>query len=123
METASLEKDILLKKEEIGGISVIAERVELDIEGMMSISFNLRRSETNLVMLLASKSNNKIILTIMVTDDLVQKGKLDASSLIGDIATEIGGSGGGQPFFATAGGSNPSGIDNSFDKLKQIIRS
>ena len=123
METDSLEKDILLKKQEIGGISVIAETVELDTEGMKAISFNLRRSETNLVLLLASKSNNKVILTIMVTDDLVQKGKLDASSLIGDIATEIGGSGGGQPFFATAGGSNPSGIDNSFDRLKQIIRS
>ena len=113
----------LLKKEEIGGISVIAERVELDIEGMKSISFNLRSSETNLVLLLASKSNNKVILTIMVTDDLVQKGNFDASSLIAEIATEIGGSGGGQPFFATAGGTNPSGIDNSFDRLKQIIRS
>ena len=46
---------------------------------------------------------------------------MDASTLIREISTEINGSGGGQAFFATAGGSDPSGIDKSLNKLKEIL--
>ena len=120
-ELAILQKDILLKREEISGIGVITEKVDLDSEGMKSLSFNLRKSESNLVMLLASESNNKAILTLMLTDDLIQDKNMDASTLIKSISTEIKGSGGGQAFFATAGGSNPSGIDKSLNKLKEIL--
>ena len=112
-ELAILQKDILLKREEISGIGVITEKVDLDSEGMKSLSFNLRKSESNLLMLLASESDNKVILTLMLTDDLIQDKNMDASTLIREISTEIQGSGGGQAFFATAGGSNPSGIDKS----------
>jgi len=94
----------------------------LDSEGMKSLSFNLRKSENNLVMLLASESNNKVILTLMITDDLIQDKNMDASTLIKDLSTEIKGSGGGQSFFATAGGSDASGIDKSLNKLKEIFR-
>ena len=89
---------------------------------MKSLSFNLRKSENNLVMLLASESNNKVILTLMITDDLIQDKDMNASTLIKSIATEIKGSGGGQTFFATAGGTNPSGIDKSLKKIKEILR-
>ena len=121
-ELVSLQKDILLKREEISGIGVISEKVDLDSEGMKSLSFNLRKSENNLVMLLALESDNKAILTLMITDDLIQDKNLDASTLIKEISTEIKGSGGGQAFFATAGGTNPSGIDKSLKKLKEILR-
>ncbi|MBT7725880.1 MAG: alanine--tRNA ligase [Flavobacteriales bacterium] len=121
-ELVILQKDILLKREEISGIGVISEEVDLDSEGMKSLSFNLRKSENNLVMLLASESNNKVILTLMITDDLIQDKNMDASTLIKDLSTEIKGSGGGQSFFATAGGSDASGIDKSLNKLKEIFR-
>jgi len=120
-ELSILQKDILLKREEISGIGVIREKVDLDSEGMKSLSFNLRKSENNLVMLLASESDNKALLTLMLTDDLIQDKNMDASTLIKSIATEIQGSGGGQAFFATAGGSNPAGIDKSLNKLKEIL--
>ena len=57
----------------------------------------------------------------MLTEDLIQDKNMDASNLIKSIATEIQGSGGGQAFFATAGGSDPSGLDNSLNKLKEIL--
>ena len=121
-ELVILQKDILLKREEISGIGVVTEKVDLDSEGMKSLSFNLRKSENNLVILLASESDNKVILTLMITDDLLQDKNMDASTLIKDLSTEIKGSGGGQSFFATAGGSDPSGIDKSLNKLKEILR-
>ena len=93
----------------------------LDSEGMKSLSFNLRKSERNLVMLLASESNNKAILTLMLTDDLIQDKNMDASILIKSISTEIKGSGGGQSFFATAGGSYVDGIEAAIEKAKSFL--
>ena len=74
---SSLEKEILLKREEVRGIGVITQKVDIDSEGMKSLSFNLRKSESNLVMLLASESNNKVILTLMVTEDLIEDKNID----------------------------------------------
>ena len=56
----------------------------------------------------------------MLTDDLLAKG-MDAVVIIRQIAKEINGGGGGQPFFATAGGTNSSGINNALNKAKEII--
>ena len=120
-ELAVLQNDILLKREEISGIGVITQKVDLDSQGMKALCFNLKKSESNLVILLAAESNNKAFLSLMITDDLIQEKNLDASSLIKEVSSEVNGSGGGQSFFATAGGSNPGGINKSFDKLKQII--
>jgi len=120
-EIVRLQNDILLKSEQIDGISVISEKVDLDAEGMKILSFNLRKSQTNLVMLLASEINNKAILTLMVTDDLIQDKNIQASKLIQSISNEINGTGGGQAFFATAGGTHPGGINESFQKLKELL--
>ena len=57
----------------------------------------------------------------MITDDLIRERSLDASKMIQTISSEINGSGGGQPFFATAGGSKTNGIDKAFDKLEHSI--
>jgi alanyl-tRNA synthetase len=70
-------------------------------------------------MLIAEKSD-KVFLTIMITDDLVDKG-LNASIMIREVSKEVNGGGGGQSFFATAGGSDSSGISSAIEKLKQLI--
>ena len=86
---------------------------------MKSVSFQLRQ-ENNLAMVLACQEGGGALLTIMLTDDLVKKG-LNAGAMIREIAKEIQGSGGGQPFFATAGGVSPDGISLALAKVKEII--
>ena len=86
---------------------------------MKNISFQLRKGN-NLAMVLAAKVGERALLTVMLTDDLVAKG-LDAGAMIQEIAKEIGGGGGGQPFFATAGGVNPEGISSALTMAKEII--
>ncbi len=113
-------KDNLLSSVvEVNGIRFIAQEVDMDAEDMKNVSFSLRKEE-NLAMVLGTKHGEKALLTVMLTDDLVAKG-MNAGAMISEIAIEITGGGGGQPFFATAGGTKLSGIVDALEKAKEIL--
>ena len=113
-------KENLLKDAiEVNGVRFIAKQVLMQAEDMKNVSFALSK-EKNLVMVLAAKVDKKALLTVMLTDDIVAKG-YNAGAMIRVIAKEIEGSGGGQAFFATAGGVKPSGIVAALQKAKEII--
>ena len=120
LEANMLISELLDKKQVINTIDIIAENVNVDASVMKDISFKFKKSESNLVMMLISENNGKVVITIMITDDLVEKGR-HAGNLIREVSSEVNGSGGGQPFFATAGGSNSSGIPSAIQKFKQLI--
>lgn len=120
LEANMLLSELLDKKEKINNVDVIAERVNVDAPVMKDISFKFKKSESNLVMMLISENNGKVIITVMITDDLVEKG-LNAGELIREVSKEVNGGGGGQAFFATAGGSNSSGIPSAIQKFKQLV--
>ncbi len=113
-------KDELLKSAvEVNKIRFIAQEVDMEADDMKNVSFALRK-EKNLAMILGAKVGGKALLTVMLSDDLVEKG-LSADSIIREIAKAINGGGGGQPFFATAGGTNVSGINHALEKAKEIL--
>ncbi|MBC8265480.1 MAG: alanine--tRNA ligase [Flavobacteriales bacterium] len=115
----NIKEDLLKSAIVVNGIRFIAQEVEMDAEDMKNVSFSLRKEE-NLAMVLAAKVGEKALLTVMLTDDVVAKG-FNAGAMIREIATEIYGGGGGQAFFATAGGANPNGIAAALEKSKKII--
>ena len=104
----------------MNGIKCIAKEVEMDAQDMKHISFELRKEE-NLVVVLAAKLSDKALLSVMITDDLVSNG-MNAVEIIKELAKEINGGGGGQTFFATAGGTEISGLNRALNKVKEIIR-
>jgi alanyl-tRNA synthetase len=115
----------LLKKEaqEINGINLIAREVEMDsVNSMKDLAFQLKREMENLYMLLGAKINGKANLVLVISDNLVKEKGLHAGNLIKEIAKEIQGGGGGQPFLATAGGKNPSGLANAIERAKDFIQ-
>ena len=120
LEVNMLEKDLVTKSVEVNSVRVIAEIVDIDADAMKNLSFKLRSKEENLIMMLIAEKSDKVLLTIMITDDLVDKG-LNASILIREVSKEVKGGGGGQSFFATAGGPDSSGISSAIEKLKQLI--
>ena len=120
LEANMLTSDLLDKKQEINNVDVIAEKVNIDASLMKDISFKFKKSESNLIMMLVSEKDNKVVITIMITDDLVKKGA-HAGNIIREVSREVDGGGGGQSFFATAGGSNSSGIQSAIQKFKQLI--
>ena len=111
--------DLLNSAVEVNGVRFIAQEVEMEAEDMKNVSFALRKEE-NLAMVLAAKLGEKALLTVMLTDDVVAKG-YNAGAMIREIAKEIEGGGGGQSFFATAGGTKPSGLVAALEKAKEII--
>jgi len=115
----NIKEDLLKDAVEVNGVRFIAKQVLMEAEDMKNVSFALRK-EINLVMVLAAKGGEKALLTVMLTDDVVAKG-YDAGTIIREIAKEIDGGGGGQVFFATAGGTKPSGIAAALEKAKEII--
>ena len=117
---SNLEQELLSSATEINNIRCITQEVSLDGNQMKQIAYSLRK-EHNLLMLLASKTANKAILSLMLTDDLIKKG-LDAKNMINIIAKDIEGAGGGQSFFATAGGKNPNGIAKALETIKLLLK-
>ena len=115
----NIQQDLLKDAIEVNGVCFIAKQVIMEAEDMKNVSFALRK-EKNLVMVLAAKVDKKALLTVMLTDDIVAKG-YNAGAMIRVIAKEIEGGGGGQAFFATAGGVKPSGIVAALEKAKEII--
>ena len=115
----NVKEELLKSVVMINDIQLIAQKVEMDAEDMKNVSFQLRK-ENNLAMVLATKVGERVLLAVMLTDDLVKKG-LDARVMIQELAKEIQGSGGGQPFFATAGGDNIAAISSVLEKAKEII--
>jgi alanyl-tRNA synthetase len=114
-----LKDELLNSVIELNGIRIISKEVVMGAEDMKNVSFQLRQ-EDKLAMVLGSRVGNKVLLSVMLTDDLVAKG-LDARVIIKELAKEINGGGGGQAFFATAGGANLSGLEKALNKVKEII--
>ncbi len=119
---ARTEKVTLLNlAQNLGGIRLATAHTMLHNQAIKDLAFDLRSTQHNLVVALAGIKDGKVNLSLIISDDLVKQKKLNAGVLIRELATEIDGGGGGQPFFATAGGKNPGGIEKAFDKLKSII--
>jgi len=121
-EKAGDAKGGLLKNiETIGGINFIGEVLEMDAGSVKDLAFQLKHEVDNLFLVLGAKDGEKATLTLMISDNLVAEKSLNAGQIIRDIAKHIQGGGGGQPFFATAGGKNPAGLQDAVNAAKNVI--
>src|SRR6056297_1046915 len=119
----SVKNDLLKQKEEINGINVIAAKVEVDNAGhLKDLSFQLKNEVDNLFLVLGSAINGKANLSIMISENLVKEKDLHAGNIIREAAKEMKGGGGGQPYFASAGGKDPEGIQNAIDKALTYVK-
>ena len=102
-------------------ISYLFQEVNLDPAGIKDTLFQLGQKTDNLVAVLGSAKNGKPILSCYVSKELAEKGTIQANRIIKEIGIHIQGGGGGQPFFATAGGKNPNGIENALAAAKELV--
>jgi len=119
----NLKDDLKAGAENINGISFIAQKVDLEPNGIRDLAFKLNKEVENLFLLLGAVNGGKVILTVMLSENLVKEKGMNAGTIIRELAKEIGGGGGGQPHFATAGGKNPGGLEKAFLKAKELVHS
>ena len=106
-----------------GEMSIIIAEVDLDGANLKDALFKLGQNHQNLIAVLGSKKGNKPLLSCYVSKALAEKGAWQANAIIKEISPHIQGGGGGQPFFATAGGKNPSGIAAALSAAKDLLLS
>lgn len=117
---AALKERLLQNIQEKNGVKVIKFCAPLPAEMVKNIAFQLRGEITeNLFFVAGSKENDKPMLTVMISDNLVAGG-LKAGNLVKEAAKLIQGGGGGQPHFATAGGKNPDGLNAAVEKVLEL---
>ncbi len=118
----TLKNELVGKIESFGETHFLGQIVEVEkAEDIKDLSFRLKNAEEDLFIILGSDIEGKAHLTIQISDRLVKARQLNAGSLIRQLAKEINGGGGGQPFFATAGGSSPEGLQNAIDKARELF--
>src|SRR5690606_1277939 len=117
-----MKETLIGQAENIENLHFIARKVDLpNADAIKSLSYALRDSLENAVIVLAAELNGKPFLSVMISDALVKEKNLHDGNIIRELAKEIGGGGGGQPFLATAGGKNMAGIAQALSKAKSLI--
>ena len=99
----------------------MAKKVDLDAAAIKDLSFEMGNNMDNLFLLFATDQEEKALLSCYISKELVAKRNLNAGTIVRELGKYIQGGGGGQPFFATAGGKNPAGIEEALGKAKAYI--
>jgi alanyl-tRNA synthetase len=107
--------------ENINGVQFLAKKLDLDAGGLKDVAFELGSQFDNLFLLLASEQKGKALLSCYISKELVASKDLNAGQVVRELGKYIQGGGGGQPFFATAGGKNPDGIESALSQSKNYI--
>lgn len=102
-------------------IKVIVAQVMVPPAQMKDVAFQLRGEYDKFILIAGGVAAGKPHLTIMFSNNLVDEFGLNAGQIVREAAQEIKGGGGGQPFFATAGGSDPEGIEKAIKKAEKLV--
>lgn len=128
IEKYTIEKTQLLKHSLIdriqkkNGINFLAEKIELpNADAIKNLSFELKNQIDNLFFLAGAEIDGKALLSLIVSENLIREKNLNATTIIRELAKEIQGGGGGQPFYATAGGKNPAGLNKAIERATEFI--
>jgi len=114
-------RDLLAGLEEVGGVPFLCARIDAaNVKALREAMDDLRsKIPSGVIAIAAEQEGGKVSLIVAVSKDL--HGKFTAPALIKDAAAAVGGSGGGRPDMAQAGGTNPAGIDEAFAKVRAAV--
>ena len=117
----NLKASLIAEIQEINGIQFLAKQVDLNPEGAKDLAYELGNLGNNLFLVLATADEEKPMLTCYISKDLVAEKNLNAGQVVRELGKFIQGGGGGQPFFATAGGKNVAGIQQALEKAIEFV--
>jgi alanyl-tRNA synthetase len=120
---SGIKEELKNKVQNINGVNVIAEVIHLDsAQAVKDLAFQLKGEVDNLFLALGSAIGGKPSITVMISDNLVAEKGLNAGTIIREAAKEMQGGGGGQAFYATAGGKDLNGLATAVAKAKAFVK-
>jgi len=115
---SNLKSKVLMEK----GVNIIADKIELDNAALIKdLAFQLKGEVENLFLVVGAEIDGKPLLTVMISDNVVAEKGLHAGKIIREAAKEMKGGGGGQPFYATAGGKDVAGLQAAIEKACSFL--
>jgi len=121
LKAQGVKNELKAKIKDVNGINFLGEIVELDGGAIKDILFQLKGEVDNLFAVIGGKSDEKCTLSIIVNEAISKDNDIHAGNLIREASKLIQGGGGGQPFFATAGGKKPEGLQEAIDWVKSKL--
>lgn len=119
-QAGSAKDEWLERAEDKDGYKLIIEKTSLAVNAVKDILFQLK-NEKEIAAVIGIEADGKAQIAVAFSDELAKKNNWHAGNIVRDLAKEINGGGGGQPFFATAGGKNPDGLNKALEKAKELF--
>ena len=122
-EKTSAEKTKILSEiKTVNGLNFLAKQLDLDANGLKTLAFDIGQKYDDLVLILAANYKGKALITCYISKPIVETKGLNAGAMVRELGHYIQGGGGGQAFFATAGGKNPDGIQAALDHASSMVK-
>src|SRR5690606_26151475 len=118
----NIKGDLKAELTEINGIQFLSKKLDLDAAGIKDVCFEMGSQYSNLFLLFGAENDGKALLSCYISKELVSEKGLNAGQIVRELGKYIQGGGGGQPFFATAGGKNPEGSEKALTVAKEYLK-
>ncbi len=124
-QAGGLKEELKASAKQVDGVNFIVSRLPLnDSKAIKTLAYQLEKEIGDALIVFGAEVNGKPQLMVAISENLTKSNdKLHAGNMVRELAKEIKGGGGGQAFFATAGGSDPSGLDSALAKAKELLLS
>lgn len=120
---AGLKKELLDQVININGINFLASQLPVEDAGMVKdLAFQLKGEVDDLFLVFAAEIEGKASVHVMISDKVVSERGFHAGNIVRELAKLVDGGGGGQPFYASAGGKNPKGISAVLARANELVR-
>jgi alanyl-tRNA synthetase len=121
-QAANLKGDLLKAVEQKDGVNTLIKRIPLqDSSAIKNLAYQLEKELGNALIVFAAEVSGKPQIMVIVSRELADSGKYHAGNMVRELAKNIKGGGGGQPFFATAGGKDVNGLDRVITQAKEMV--
>lgn len=122
IQAASLKDTLISAAKDQGGIKVLAAKLkDIDSKSAKTLAHNLQQALGESVILFGLEDQDKATIMLTISETLTKSKSWHAGNIVKSLATEINGGGGGQAFFATAGGTDVDGLDKALNRLNEFI--
>ena len=106
----------------INGLNVITAKVSVpSADALKQLCFDLKNKVERLYAVIGAEFGEKPQIAVIIDEEVMKEKNLHAGNIVKELAKEMKGGGGGQPYFATAGGSDASGLDRAIEKGKSFV--